>query len=170
MPNLSIKKIEYLNSTRSVVDLTHQLNSIETLAARIISRTEDLDDLRRGGNNKMFKNAIIEEVENIVQIKNVGVKSVLSLVPYGNSEYIHRSILSEDLLPDYCTNKETIVRHRAQCYIRPDRRQKCRSNASDVIPVSLPPPAKGLCFLFKVESGKDRFSFMAEWIDFFCSS
>ena len=74
MSNSSIKKTEYVNSTRSVVDLTHQLNSIEKLA-RIISRTEDLDGLKRGDNNKMFKNAIIKEVEKIIQQK----MSVLNL-------------------------------------------------------------------------------------------
>ena len=146
------------------MDLTHQLNLIEKLAARIISRTENLDDFKRGGNNKIFKNAIIEEVEKIVQIKKIGVKSVLSLAPHSSSEYVYRTMLSEDLLPDYFTNKETVVRPRAQCDIIPDRKRKCRSDVSDVIPVSLPHPAKGLFFsvlqvvtyFLKVESGKDR--------------
>lgn len=173
MSNSSNKNTDSVNLTRSVVDLTHQLNSIEKLAADIVTKTEDLDDLKRGGNTKMFKNAIIESVERMVEIKNVANKSVLSLAPHGNSGYVYRSMLSENLLPDYLTNKETVVRPRAQCDIRPDRKRKCRSGASCVTPVSLPPPEKGFFFsvlqvvtyLLTIESGKDRKIIMEEWIE-----
>ena len=173
MSNSSNKNTDSVNPTRSVVDLTHQLNSIEKLAADIVMKTDDLDDLKRGGNTKMFKNAIIESVERMVEIKNVANKSVLSLAPNGNSGYVYRSMLSENLLPDYLTNKETVVRPRAQCDIRPDRKRKCRSGASCVTPVSLPPPEKGFFFsvlqvvtyLLTIESGKDRKIIMEEWIE-----
>ena len=174
MSNSSNKNTDSVNPTRSVVDLTHQLNSIEKLAADIVMKTDDLDDLKRGGNTKMFKNAIIESVERMVEIKNVANKSVLSLAPHGNSGYVYRSMLSENLLPDYLTNKETVDRPRAQCDIRPDRKRKCRSGAAScVTPVSLPPPEKGFFFsvlqvvtyLLTIESGKDRKIIMEEWIE-----
>ena len=148
MSNSSNKNTNSVNPTRSDVDLTHQLNSTEKLAADIVMKTEDLDDLKRGGNTKMFKNAIMESVEKILAIKNVANKSVLSRAPHGNSGYVYRSMLSDNLLPDYCTNKETVVRPRPQCDNRPVRKRKSRSDASDVIPVHLPPPEKGFFSLF----------------------
>ena len=115
----------------------------------------------------------MESVEKMVVIKNVANKSVLSLAPHGNSGYVYRSMLSDNLLPDYCTNKETVVRPRPQCDNRPVRKRKSRSDASDVILVNLPPPEKGFFFsvlqvvtyLLTIESGKDRKKIIEEWIE-----
>ena len=103
--NSSIKNTESVNLMRSIVDLTHKLNSIEKMAANIVMKTEDLEDFKKGGNTKMFKKAIIDSVEKIVGIKKIADKPWLSLAPHGNSAYVYWSVLLENLLPNYCTKK-----------------------------------------------------------------